>query len=104
MAEAKMNAEKVVELVRKTASAQVDAAVKLEHKAVAGVKSAAKSSVQLAKKNPLAAAGIALGAGAVLGAIAHAVLAPKPTVRDTVMDALKDSANRVARRARRAVK
>ena len=58
MAEATMNAEKVVELVRKTASAQVDAAVKLEHKAVAGMKRAAKTGVKLAKENPLATAGV----------------------------------------------
>ena len=104
MAEATMNAEKVVELVRKTASAQVDAAVKLEHKAVAGMKRAAKTGVKLAKENPLATAGVMLGAGAVLGAIAHAVLAPKPSVRDTMMDALRDSANRVSKKARNAMK
>ena len=104
MAEAAMSAEKVVELVRKTASDQVAAAVKLEHKAMAGLKRAAKTTGRLAKENPAATAGVLLGAGAVIGAVAHAVFAPKPGVLDTLKGALRESANRASKRALRAIK
>lgn len=90
--------EKIVELVRHSAGAQVDAAMKLEHRAVAGLRRAAKSTRTLAKDNPVATAGVMLGAGVLLGAIAHRVLAPKPTVRDTMMDALRASAKRVSKK------
>ena len=90
--------EKMVELVRNAAGAQVDAAVKLEHRAVAGLKRAAKSTRTLARENPLATAGVVLGAGVLLGAIAHSVFAPKPTVRDTMLTALRASAKRVSKK------
>lgn len=97
---AQSNPEKIVELVRKSAGAQVDAAIKLEHRAVAGIKRAAKGSGKLVKDNPVATAGVALGTGMLLGAIAHSVLAPKPSVRDTMVGALRASAKRVSRKLR----
>lgn len=93
------NPEKLVELVRNAAGEQVAAVVKLEHRAVAGLKRAAKSTTSLAKANPVATAGIVLGAGVLLGAIAHSVLAPKPSVRDSMMSALRASAKRVKKLA-----
>ncbi|MDP1823307.1 MAG: hypothetical protein Q8L48_08700 [Archangium sp.] len=75
-----------------------DKVVKLERRAVSGLKSAAKTTGKLAKENPAAAAGVLLGAGVVVGAIAHAVLGHKPTARETMMDALRASARRVSKR------
>ena len=94
-----VNAETMVELVRDAAAPKLEAAIKLEHRAVAGLKSAARSTRSLAKANPLATAGVALGAGVLLGAIAHSVFAPKPGVGDTLMSALRSSAKRVKKLA-----
>lgn len=95
---AESNPEKIVELVRNAAGAQVDAAIKLEHRAVAGLARAAKGTRALVKENPLATAGVMLGAGVLLGAVAHRLLAPRPTVRDTMLEALRASARRVSRK------
>jgi ElaB/YqjD/DUF883 family membrane-anchored ribosome-binding protein len=74
-----------------------DKLVKVERAAVSGLKRAAKSTERLARVNPAAAAGVLLGAGALVGAIAG-VLARKPASRATMMDALRTSARRVAKR------
>jgi ElaB/YqjD/DUF883 family membrane-anchored ribosome-binding protein len=97
LSSAKHTVEKTMALAKKSASAQVDALVKLEHKAEAEVKSAAKSTGKMAKQHPVAAAGVLLGAGALLGAVAHAAFGHKPTVRETMMDALRSSKKRVAK-------
>lgn len=102
MAKEKMNpvksaVEKTLALARKSASAQVDAIVKLEHQAEAEVKSAAKSTGKLIKEHPLATAGVLLGAGVLAGVVAQRSLGHKPTVRETMMDALRDSAKRVSK-------
>ena len=94
---AKQTIEKTMALAKKSAGAQVDALMKLEHTAEAEVKSVAKSTGKMAKAHPVAAAGVLLGAGALVGAAVHAALAHKPTVRETMMDALRSSKKRVAK-------
>lgn len=104
MAEASLNSEKVVASAHKNGSAQLSAAVKLEHAVVAGVKKGARRTGKLVKEHPMAAAGVMLGAGVVVGAVAHRVLAPRPGVGKTMLSALKASAKRVSKQARRAMK
>ena len=56
------------------------------------VTSAAQKVEKTAKANPKAAAGILLGVGALLGALAYAVLRPAPTAGEVIMRALKQGA------------
>ncbi|MFT3706254.1 MAG: hypothetical protein QM817_01180 [Archangium sp.] len=46
-----------------------------------------------AKKHPVAAAGILLGVGALLGAGLHALLRPRPTAGQVLLQALKNGAS-----------
>lgn len=43
-----------------------------------------------AKANPLAAAGVLIGTGALLGALLHAALRPAPSLRDSFRASLKN--------------
>lgn len=49
---------------------------------------------RLAKENPMAAAGVCLGIGAVLGAALFAIARPMPTPYDQLKSALRGSARR----------
>ena len=92
-----MAAKDKTKLAKQAVENSVDAIVKLEHKAAAEVKSAAKSTGKMAKEHPVAAAGVLLGAGALVGAVVHAAFAHKPTVRESMMDALRSSKKRAAK-------
>ena len=53
---------------------------------------AADSVVKTAKANPLVAAGVLVGAGALLGALLHNLLRPAPTAGEVILRALKRGA------------
>ena len=93
----KQTVEKTMSLAGKSAGARVDALMELEHRAADEVKMAARNTGKLARAHPAAAAGVLLGAGALVGAAVHAAFAHKPTVRETMMDALRTSKKRVAK-------
>ncbi len=48
--------------------------------------------VKSAKANPLVAAGVLVGAGALLGALLHSILRPAPTAGEVILRALKRGA------------
>jgi ElaB/YqjD/DUF883 family membrane-anchored ribosome-binding protein len=61
------------------------------------LKTVAHAAEALVKRHPVATAGVLLGAGAAIGAVAEAAFRHQPTVGEVVLDALKTSASRVSK-------
>lgn len=84
--EVKENLGNAAQLAGKSVSKELSRAGRAMSKVASQVEKSAKA-------NPLATAGVLLGAGALLGALLHSVLRPAPSAGDLIFDALKRGAS-----------